>query len=327
MTENIYNQDDELDIAALIKYKEEKRLIKKGKSLETANEKSQVEYDKARKNHALEFLKTLEKKLEELSNQDIANILSALLASGLVIEDEEELEYWIKLLEQIALSRVFSYMEMRDEITNTGLLTKIPLYKKRFAAKSNPYSSKELKSLDSMVNSIEIILQKRILETKGTDEQKKFLEREKNIKTAKTAIKQDLKEKKLVEEKEKLRQKKLGKNNNKTKKEDTNEQDYLNQLKEKMIGANVEVNGAYWNSVISDFDASINKPEFVKSWKSDSSQIKESVKIKELRGIENSDTIIEKEQKMSDSRSSNEQQGKSNSMNYSSVNTQSNSGR
>ena len=53
---------------------------------------AQEKYNEVRKRHALEFLKKIEDRLSSLSNQAVADLLRILIALGLDIEDEEELE-------------------------------------------------------------------------------------------------------------------------------------------------------------------------------------------------------------------------------------------
>lgn len=68
MSGDIYNQDEELEVAFVLRIKTEEDLLSIGKSKKEAEEKADKAYAKARKEHALEFLKKIDKKIDELSN-------------------------------------------------------------------------------------------------------------------------------------------------------------------------------------------------------------------------------------------------------------------
>ena len=284
-----FNEEFDLDtdvvIANILKSKAELSARKEDKSsAEIANIGTKT-FNKSLRDKAIKFLKKIEEKLESLSNQEVAKLLLALIAMGLSIEDEEELEYWISMLEKEALRRVASYFASQEEVNNSGL-ARFAKHKTKFAKKAIEFSQEDLDSLVSIMGSINKIQQTKTPKDKDSVEYKKFLEKEKFFKKV---------EKLLKEERDKKAKENAQKQKTKTKvtqKEDVNK--LLGNLKTKMTLAGVEANGDYWAQTISDFKSSSNKTEFVSGWAHDGrqetkqSEKVDSNKIKELRGIEES---------------------------------------
>lgn len=299
MPDDIYSQDEELEIAFVLRMKKKEDLLSIGKSKKEAVERADKAYSKARREHAIEFLKKLDKKIEELSNRDVANLLQALLAMGLNIEDEEELEYWINLLEQIAVQRLNEYLNFSEVSEQHDFLSRLPLHRKKFLNKSSPFTLKEVESLNSISKSLEVIIQRELIKNKNSKQYEKLLEREKHIKEVQRVIKKDLLNKKMQEDKERLHKQNNNKRrSNRSKEKESPQEDYLDALKNKMIGANVEVNSNYWNQVLGAYEGSMDKAGFVSGWTVDSDYMKKESqsemskedisKIEELRGLDKS---------------------------------------
>lgn len=306
---DIYDFNYETEIAAIIARKAAKKSLADDLSVPIAKEKYQKTFSEILQKRALNFLKNLEKKIEELSNRDIANLLLALLSSGLSIESEEELEYWVAKLEAQALNRLAEYLEFFS-IT----YAKDANSKKKFTKNVRDFSSKDIDGLGQLLQAVKITHKNKEPIKKDSSEYKKWLEKEKKIKEAEIVIKKDL-EAKRKEEQQKSNPRPQQKNTN----EDRGEIDTLGIVKSKMTSAGVEANGEYWNEVISHHDGSLDKMSFAQNWSADFSRIenennsspKEAERINELRGIS----------KETENNKASEQSSQNNSQNNSNMNT------
>ena len=283
----VYDAAEEQEIAAIVYNKEEYAAKLRGDGALEVSLSAQAKRDEARRKYAISFLEKLERKLSELSNQEIANLLRALIASGLPVETEEELEFWLKKLERESLHRIAVYFIIRnDGLTKPGSLKMTPNHKKKLLKNVKDFTSEDIEAFASMMTSVNKIFERREPKNKVGEEYKKFLERKKFFKRVEKLLKQDAQEKKK-EERRRLKANDKSKSNE--------EPDYLNALKEKMSQEGVEPEGKYWNSVISDFDKSENKAVFVETWeKNEARQMaldypdnNKQEQIQKLRGIDN----------------------------------------
>ena len=280
--EQQYNTAEEQEIAVIMYNKEMHYLQKNGVDEKEAALAAQQKSDDVRRRYALEFLKKLEKKLSELSNQEIADILRALIASGLPIETEEELEYWIRRLERESLHRIAIYFVARNESADA----RTAKYKKKFLKNIKDFTVEDIEALASMMTSINRIMDRKAPKDKNSEEYKRFWERKKFFKKVEQVLQEDAKEKQL--EKRRARR-----NNPQVQQEE--QPDYLDLLKNKMLREGVAQGGKYWDSVIEDFNHADNKGEFVSLWQKDearqmaldSPDKNMQEQIQKLRGVDN----------------------------------------
>lgn len=288
-TDEEYNQDEELEIAEAMYHKALILAEKEGLTPEEAEQAALKQYDKARRRYAVEFMKRLEKKLSELSNQEVASILLALIASGLPVESEEELEYWIKRLERESLHRIAVYFMTRNKgLPAPGNLKMSPNHKKKLLKNIKDFTSEDIDAFTSMMSSINKAMERRIPKNKTGEEYKKFLEKEKFFKKVEKLLKKDAQEKK--KEERRLQQEKVrdSANNNK-------QSDHLQALKSKMLGQGVPEGGNYWNNVLGDYTLASNKGQFVQKWQKNDIMQKamdepgklSKAQLQELRGVDN----------------------------------------
>lgn len=280
--EQQYNTAEEQEIAAIMYNKEWHRLTQNAYDEQEVVSSAQQKSDEARRRYALEFLKKLEKKLSELSNQEIADILRALIASGLPIETEEELEYWIKRLERESLHRIAIYFVARNESADT----RTAKYKKKFLKNIKDFTVEDIEALASMMTSINRIIDRKAPKDKNSEEYKRFLERKKFFKKVEQILQKDAKEKRL--------EKRIERRNN-PRAQQEERPDYLDLLKNKMLIEGVSQGGKYWDSVIEDFNHADNKGEFVNLWQKD--EVRQMAldnpdknmqeQIQKLRGVDN----------------------------------------
>lgn len=280
--EQQYNTAEEQEIAAIMYNKEWHRLTQNAYDEQEVVSSAQQKSDEARRRYALEFLKKLEKKLSELSNQEIADILRALIASGLPIETEEELEYWIKRLERESLHRIAIYFVARNESADT----RTAKYKKKFLKNIKDFTVEDIEALASMMTSINRIIDRKAPKDKNSEEYKRFWERKKFFKKVEQILQKDAKEKQLEKRRER-------RNNPRVQQEE--QPDYLDLLKNKMLREGVSQGGKYWDSVIEDFNHADNKGEFVNLWQKD--EVRQMAldnpdknmqeQIQKLRGVDN----------------------------------------
>ncbi len=296
-----YDDDKSLQFAEILKEKAEKKAKEEGQSTALAVEAGKSAFNTSRRRQAIDFLKTIKDKIDKLSNQEIAKLLNALIALGLSIEDEEELEYWINLLEKLSMQRMADYFVARNGVDEHGKFNKPPNHIKKILTNTRGFTSEDLEAFVSILGSMQKVMEKKFPKNKEGAEYKKFLEKEKFIKKLEKVIKKDLGEKKK-HEKEQNKQKQKNKPEKPEEKIDT-----LGILKGKMLSSGVESGGEYWSSVISDHDATIDKVKFVQDWTKDSSKEKElSQKIQELRGIKTDKDKSENKQNGQEQQKSNQ---------------------
>ncbi len=231
-------------------------------------------FNEVKRRHAIEFIKKIDEKLDGLSNRSIANLLKALITLGLSIEDEEELEYWINLLTREVLNRFNEYFEQRDvksfwrQINNSSAKTNTIMF-------LNKYSEEDVAAFIDIINSLKNI---NMSKGKNPERQKKIDKFLGNI------------EKRLQNDLNYKRQNRYDRQRfNRNRQEQTQRHDNeFEALKEKMSSEGVESGGRYWNQVVSDFDASLDKSAFVRNWTVDTNAKNEEdiQKINELRGID-----------------------------------------
>lgn len=248
-----YNLEEVTNFANMLAQEEKKTILLSGKNIEEAEKKAQQKFNEVSRRHAIEYLKNIDEKLDSLSNQTVANLLKALIAMGLSIEDDEELEYWINLLTQQTLDRIAMYFNQRDSASLWKQITSRPR-KINILHQLKNYSTKEIEALSEMIQSLDKII---IAKTKNINIAQK---RSDILKKINKTLKNDLK----IKNQENQRLHRQYRNRNKPTEEKS--EDPSDVLKNKMTAEGVEVNGRYWNYVISNFEASANKTEFAKHW-------------------------------------------------------------
>lgn len=235
----LYDINSEVEIA--------KAVAKKVMATSKNKQDAEKAYSETCVNRGVRFLQELDQKLEVLSNQEIADLLKMLLANGLNIENEEELEYWINLLETCAMLRLRQYFQA--------------------LAQENPseFSIKELKEFQSLLQVV-IGSKKRAASFCKDPEQLRNL--------------QDLlalmhKAEKLLNKNIKQRQTEPHKTKKSQRSENKSETDTLGLLQSKMADAGIESGGVYWNEVIASYESSMDRTDFVNSWSADQSRVTE----------------------------------------------------
>ena len=253
-----FDDKESLNLAEALQHKAEEDYINKGLPKKEAQKLGRQKFNEVRRRHAIEFMKKINEKLNSLSNQSIANLLRALIALGLSIEDEEELDYWINLLARESFNRLTLYFENRK--TNN---------------KKNPNApDNDIEGLMSIIATFQEVVQQKSTGSQRAQKRQEFLKKINKI------LQNDLiaKNKKTKTRDSQFRQQK--------------EQPYENPLdilKNKMISEGVENGSRYWNKVVSDFNNALDQNSFAQTWSTDTAVKKEmdNQKIKELRGIEN----------------------------------------
>ena len=244
-----YNIEEGFVFATALSQKAEKEALFSGMSKSEAQQIGKKKFNEVSRRHAIEYMKSIDTKLASLSNQSIANLLKALIAMGLDIEDDEELEYWIGILTQQTLNRIVSYFNQRDSASLWKQITSRPRETSVLQRLKN-YSPKEIEALSEMIQSLDKI---NIAKTKNP---KALKRRSAILKRMNKTIKNDIQIKNSIK---KQRPKQQNRQAN-------TEENSLDILKNKMAAEGVEINGRYWNHVMSEFEATINKSEFAQNW-------------------------------------------------------------
>lgn len=240
MSDCLYDFDEEQRLAQTVA----KKVLQSDNIPSTEKEKIVTKtYQQTLKNRALRFLKEIEIILDSLSNREIANLLKVLLADWLEIESEEELEYWIALLERQANLRLSVYWQMSNEKAlqtagfsdYTGIHALLQSVIKLHVRRQPPtYNKLNYKSWKQLLN---------------------------QYKKVGKIIKKDMAVARLNKTLHQRRQQSHANVNT------------LDLLENKMLGAGVQPNGTYWNEVVSNYMASPDHMAFVERWTADQSKI------------------------------------------------------
>ena len=278
-----YNEDEALALAEAMQKKAEQEAEAAGKNAGEKYVCGQKAFNETIYHHAVSFLQKFQERLDSLSNQSIAKLLLVLVFLGLNIEDEEELEYWINLLEQQSFRRIAVYFEIRNGRDAGGRLKPSRLPKSELLANISRYSSEDIDSLRLMAVGIQEKLRRRNPNILQTDEKINFFKQIENF------LSKDAKLKKTTEQKRPRRRM--------PRREQT--VDTLSLLQNKMRAAGVIEGGDYWNSVIAEHNMATDKEEFTRTWVKDENRSRQdNQKINELRGLteENQNKSVRKKE-------------------------------
>lgn len=245
-----YDEGEAEEFAVAMAEKAYAQAIQSGISEAKAKKIAQEKYNEVRKRHILEFLKKIEEKLALISDQSIAQLLRILIALGLDIEDEEELEAWINKLTHESLNRIALYFSQRDNISLLQQLKTQPNTQKLLDNLRN-YSPQEIEALSSMVKSLSVLNKKRSKNDVFRSQRDDILKKINNT------LKKDIKLKKQAY------QQKRGQKRNQDR------VDPKDILISKMTTEGIESGGRYWNEIFGEFNRSDNKMSFAISWQID----------------------------------------------------------
>ena len=234
----MYNLSEEQEIARAVAMKVNANFTDAGLNKGESFFEAQKAYTDTLKQRAMRFLKDLDKKIDSLSNQEIADLLRVLIANGTVIESEEELEYYIALLERIALQRVAQAME-------------------QFANGENARFS-DSKGLLELIDALKMAHLRKQPKDKNSPEFLKWQEMMKNIEGAKKIVQQNSGKRRG--------QSRSGKRGGKSREENSGDDQSRDELIGKMITAGVPPYGPYWNDVLADYEGAADKADFVAKW-------------------------------------------------------------
>ena len=294
-----YNDDESIGLAEALQKKAEIEASSVGMTAREIKNTGEKKYNEVRRQHAIEFINSIDEKLDALSNQSVANLLKGLIASGLSIEDEEELEYWINLLMHVVLKRFEEYFLQRSD---ASLWRQINFNIKGDLSK---FSEEDIFALVDIIDAIKQINMARTKSAAGKKRINSFLEK------IQKQLKQDI-QTKTKENKGRSRRR-------------SSQTNALELLKEKMSAEGIEQGGRYWNQVIGDFDMALDKESFARNWIVDTTA-KNKIdvqKINELRGVENKENDkeeqrnVQREKEKQELRQKQEQEQKENVKNES----------
>ncbi|MBR6327317.1 MAG: hypothetical protein IKR60_00375 [Alphaproteobacteria bacterium] len=234
----MYNLIEEQEIARAVAAKVNNQFIETGMNEADGFFEAQKAYHHTLKTRALRFLKDIDQKLDSLSNQEIADLLRVLIAGGLNIETEEELEYYIALLERMAFQRLSNTLAQMKSNENAPI--------------------NDIKGLIGLVDALKILHLKRQPKDKNSAAFKKWQKMLQDFEKAKKQFK------KLQA---KSKQNQTGRRQTSKKESNSNNDDGPhNELISKMTAAGVIPNGPYWNDVLASYENATDKIDFVSSW-------------------------------------------------------------
>lgn len=285
----MYNYDEELNIAKAVA---QKSFETDGLPMEEALKKRHNIYHQTLQNRAVRFLQEMDQKLDSLQNQEIANLLKSLLASGLNIENEEELEYWITLLTNLAMARLSQFLSNQSV--------------------QNPSQQADIKNL---LQSVIMVYQHRRPSPDNVQQYAQWQTSLENMKKFEKILQKGIDRQKSPHQPQR-------KNSNKNR--NNSQESYRNSLQSKMSSAGVPSGGEYWNEVMSSFEASMDVASFVENWSADNARIdaeknsktSEYDKLSELRGLSGSDKKQEDENNRHEQENENSKDKSENSMGY-----------
>ncbi|MFI3242329.1 MAG: hypothetical protein R3Y43_07155 [Alphaproteobacteria bacterium] len=236
-TDPLYDEKYEEEIAKIFEDKARKEALKKGLSKEEAELKAREAYLQKRREKLKEFLKKMEEKLASLPNQDIANLLLSLIALGLDIEDEEELEYWLKKLELEGLNRIMQYFQIKSQCVN----------RETFAKRFSP---QEMAAYEKISRGIDIAYARKYQNAKS---EKEFQQMKKALEKAHKIIKKDVdfQVKYFQKQKTSGRDEKI---------------DWEALMKQKLEENGVSSESDYFKETMQNFASSSNQAKFYMDW-------------------------------------------------------------
>ena len=254
-----FDEEECINFALSLQDKAYNQALQSGLSSEDAQKIGQNKYNEVCKRYCLEFIKKIEEKLASLSNQTVANLLRMLIALGLDIEDEEELEYWINRLTQESLNRVALYFNERDNISLYRQLISKPDTSKVLFNLQN-YSLKEIEALSSIIKSLSL------LNDKNTKNEVSRLQRKEILKKIEKILEKDIQ---LKIQQQRSNRQTRGRGRGQGRSGGGGGGDPKDALMSKMTSEGIESGGRYWNEVMSDYERSTDKIGFVKNWQID----------------------------------------------------------
>ncbi len=262
-----YNESESTPLAEQLQKNAEKEALDSGLPFIEAKKKGLSKYNEVKRQHAIEFLNKIQQQLDTLSNQTIANLLKALIALGLSIDDEEELEYWLNMLTREVLLRLNDYFNQRSTLSLWKQINS-----QITPEKSNFFAASDISALSDIVKSLKRVNMAKRKSMVGKNRIDKFLGKM-----------QDTLNNDLKLQKDKQRQSSKRKKN-----QNSQEDNALDILKNKMTAEGIESGGRYWTEVIADFEMATDKNGFARNWGVDNARRNECdiQKINELRGIE-----------------------------------------
>lgn len=243
----MYNIEEEQEIARAVASKVNSGFSDVGMASGESFFEVQKAYTNTLQQRALRFLKELDKKIDSLSNQEVANLLRVLLASGTVIESEEELEYWVAFLERVAMQRISN---LNDQL-----------------ASGNQNGLNDAKGMLALVDVLKLSYLKKQPQDKLSPEFAKWQEMMKNFSRTEQQIQQGLKNRKKSTRRSKHSQE-----------ENTSDDQARDRLISKMAAAGVPTQGPYWNDVLASYENATDKMDFVARWAVDEARRDEEKK-------------------------------------------------
>lgn len=254
-----FDEEECINFALSLQDKAYNQALQSGLSSEEAQKIGQNKYNEVCKRYCLEFIKKIEEKLASLSNQTVANLLRMLIALGLDIEDEEELEYWINRLTQESLNRVALYFNERDNISLYRQLISKPDTSKVLFNLQN-YSLKEIEALSSIIKSLSL------LNDKNTKNEVSRLQRKEILKKIEKILEKDIQ---LKIQQQRSNRQTRGRGRGQGRSGGGGGGDPKDALISKMTTEGIESGGRYWNEILGEFNRSDNKMSFAISWQID----------------------------------------------------------
>lgn len=247
----MYNLQEEQEIARAVAVKVSDDFTKAGMTNDESRVEASKAYHQTLKMRAIRFLKDLDQKLDSLSNQEIANLLRVLIAGGLNIETEEELEYYIALLERIAFQRLSNALALIQEQQTAAVY--------------------DIKGLISLVDALKLVHLKKQPKDRNSEAFKKW---QKMLRKFEKTAKQLKKIQNKSQQFQRTR-----KQSSSNKESNSNEENSArDQLIGKMLSAGVMPDDPYWNDVLAGFENASDKINFVASWTVDEARRDEEKK-------------------------------------------------
>ena len=270
MSDEIYYDDEEsIALAEALQKKAEQEAMRLGKNQDEIKQAGIKKFNEVRRKHAIDFLKTIDKKLDSLSNQTVANLLRALIAAGLDIEDEEELEYWINLLTRESFHRMDMYFSQRSQETLWNQLNK------KVKVDLSYCSIEDISGLLNIVKQLNRVNKYRKIDGAVKKRADEILKKIQNL------LQND-----VTTKKKELNNKRTSSRNSKR---DENTDDIARtMLQNKLTAADVEKGGKYWELVMDEFNLSTEKMDYAVRWSVNENLREQFVvqKINELRGVD-----------------------------------------
>ena len=246
----LYLFEKEFEFAVSVKQSAMNHALRSGLSVVQSKQLADQSFDLSRRQYAIDFLKKLDFPIRDLKNIDLKKIFDALLASGSFDYSFEELESWVKKINNESLRRVYVYFYSKSEspLKSRKKLSflKIP--------KLQSYSLNDLSELKKLMISVSRNLDRLEFCDNNSSNSRAYMHKQDLFKVLEDILRSDVAQKRADDKYCNLNSVQI---------------DWLSVLKSKLNAQNVEQNSKYYDHIIVGFVLASDVADYVNNWNRD----------------------------------------------------------